>query len=234
MKKLIKKNMYPLIMSQRGTTLVELLAAITIFIVILLPLSSVYVKGVSLYQQTEEQTSLRNEADFLLSDILNTVQNASYFELTSTPDDHTLYTIFSNQGVNNLVQGEDENTLKGGVMIYTRSTKYSNDENTTTYSLTRNTYQWAPHNHKDKVFNYDEGSYMAYGLFKTTEDNRKLIIYLLITPGGNSPITRDGLQTHFNSLTDVLDEINRLGPNQHSPYIYVVRTEFTVNNLTKG
>ena len=77
-----RTSLFPrLLRDQSGVTLVEVLAALFIFLIILIPLTSVYVSGVQVYNQTREQTALRNAADFAIGEVMRTVQGASYFEL---------------------------------------------------------------------------------------------------------------------------------------------------------
>lgn len=70
-----------LLRDQSGMTLLETLASLFIFLIILIPLTSVYVSGVQVFNQTREQTDLRNVADFAIGEVMRTVQGATYFEL---------------------------------------------------------------------------------------------------------------------------------------------------------
>ncbi|USG64675.1 prepilin-type N-terminal cleavage/methylation domain-containing protein [Brevibacillus ruminantium] len=70
-----------LLRDQSGMTLIEVIASLFILLMILIPLTSVYVSGVQVYNQTREQSALRNAADFVIGDVMRTVQDATYFEL---------------------------------------------------------------------------------------------------------------------------------------------------------
>jgi|GEM_PF-2992567 len=106
---------------QSGVTLVEVLASLFLFLIILIPLTSVYVSGVQVYNQTREQTALRNAADFTIGEVMRTVQGASYFELDPAGEDEgsevseekeILLQIMQSQKAGNLIPSAEQEQLE--------------------------------------------------------------------------------------------------------------------------
>lgn len=249
---------------ERGLTLIEVLAALTIFFAILLPLTSVYTKGVSLYAATRTQTDLRNEADFVLGDIMRTLREhrepdnpnngspVSSFELKDYPSDSeaTLKRIFSHRLAGGMMDETARNAAQNAVLVYYRSVNLvfrdpnnPDEEKITQSSVSRVGYVLsetlpAGTNGLYQRFPVQDDRYLIDGLFEmTTDGSQKLIVYLLIAPKGEQITTSDGETTQFRNVEDVEAELNRLKDAHETKlpgYIHLVRTEFAVNDLIRG
>ncbi|MED0678903.1 PilW family protein [Aneurinibacillus thermoaerophilus] len=259
---LFRKFVHQKIFNERGVTLVELLVAVGIFLAIILPLSSIYISGISLYDRTRIETDLQNETDFILSNILNTVQDASYFELPNDSFDptrhNTLVAIFKNSlAGKSLLPPEDEGKSRDGLITYDLKLAYDTETKKQQSMLKRTFYQFPQLSSGDsqsnpnitndsnnvwKTFKHDEG-YVVGGLFTVTEHNDKLTIYLVVAPKGKSGTIRNGQKAEFTDLNDVLHELNRLqterkslasSDNEPLHFIRFVKTEFAVNNMKNG
>jgi hypothetical protein len=227
-----------------------MLLAVSIFLAVVIPLSSIYMSGVSLYQNTQNQTALRNEADFVISDIMNQIQDASYFELADEPtteDDKArkddLITIFTNtqegEEVLKIESETDKRNVQNELIMYTQRVEYKEKEEEnippTTSTLERKRYGFS--HYKSEIyqpFNYDQNKYIVDGLFEIDENTKNLIVYLVIAPKGEKPVFKNNQQVEFTSVKEIADEFNRLGSSKQNEYIHVVRTEIAVNNLRKG
>lgn len=242
--------------NQRGLTLVEMLASITIFVLIFIPLSSVYIRGVELYNQTQEQTSLRNEADFVIGDVMRTVQEATYFEMgdvSNATEFATLLEIFRSAKAGKLIDvdtKEPDSLFTDSLVLYNRSSVYepvdpskpvdsNTNPNVTKWLLTRKNYLFqlpASPTAIDQVFAHSP-NYLVRGLFRISPDNKSLMLYLVIAPFGAAAFDQEGQQMRFASLQEIRDELNRQAtsdPDRVSSYIRFVKTDFAVNNLRRG
>jgi prepilin-type N-terminal cleavage/methylation domain-containing protein len=244
---------YHILQNQRGLTLIEMLLAVAIFLAVVIPLSSIYLSGVSLYQNTQNRTALRNEADFVISDIMNQIQNASYFELADEPtteDDKArkddLINIFTNtqagEKVLKIENETDKRNVQNELIMYTQRVEYKEKEGenipSTTSTLTRNIYGFdkeEPNTHNIyRSFNYDQNKYIVDGLFEVDENKKNLIVYLVIAPKGEHPVFKNNQQVEFRDVEDIAKEVKRLGSAKQNEYIHIIRTEIAVNNLRKG
>lgn len=247
--------------NEAGLTLIELLASMTIFIVILLPLSSVYISGITTYSKTQVQTSLRNEADFVIGDIMNKLQNASYFDLDTgkgiTDEKEEVLELFGSVGM--IPDGED-NDFDQGITTYKRKVKYealdSSAEKSPVSTLEKKVYQLVPPSQPEEIsnqelynlFSYDS-AYLVYGLFRIRDDettnNKRVSIYLIIAPKAQGDaVEHNGQKTAFKDLAEIKEEVKHLQLNQSAEtapdentilfnYIYMVKTEVSVNSLSQ-
>jgi prepilin-type N-terminal cleavage/methylation domain-containing protein len=246
------QRIYHMLQNQRGLTLIEMLLAVAIFLAVIIPLSSIYLSGISLYQNTQEQTALRNEADFVISDIMNQIQNASYFELVDEPTSEAdkahkdeLLAIFKHaqeeKDVLEIKNETDKRNVQNELIMYTHHVEYKEEKEnmpSTISTLKRNIYGFdkeKPNTHKIyRAFNYDQNKYIVDGLFKVDYNTKNLIVYLVIAPKGEKPVFKNNQQVEFTNVKEIVDEFNRLGSAKQNEYIHIVRTEIAVNNLRKG
>ncbi|MGC5326599.1 PilW family protein [Brevibacillus sp. SYSU BS000544] len=226
--------------NENGLTLVEMLASVTIFVLIFIPLSSVYIRGVELYQKTQEQTQLRNEADFVIGDIMRIVQEATYFELSSTTSTNrqTLLNIFSHPKAGTLITAAEAPNYNGNIIQYTRSNVYDEATNRTNWLLTRAIYQFqlpASPSPMDHAFVHSP-NYLVGGLFRISPDNKQLTLCLVIAPRGDQAIfDQEGQQKKFTSFDEIVAELDNTNrSDQVNSYIRFVRTDFAVNNVRRG
>ncbi|ERI11295.1 PilW family protein [Aneurinibacillus aneurinilyticus] len=238
MRNKIGKFLFPL-KTERGLTLVELLVAIALFLLIIIPISSYYISGISLYQRTQTETNLRNEADFVLSDIFNTVQNATYFELQPVKNENhkeDLLSIFEKSGTLDFdsKSEEEKNAIKNKLYYGIFTYKLTLDKDNVS-KLKRKGLQFFATDAGGK-FSYNP-SYLVDGLFRLSDDNKKLIVYLLVAPKNSreeeNRTDRSGEDMEFKTIEDVKDVINAKG-NTSLHYIRLIRTEFAVNNFKGG
>jgi hypothetical protein len=226
------------ILNERGISLVELLVAVGIFLAIILPLSSIYISGISLYDRIRIETELQNETDFILSGILNKIQDASYFELPEEsfdPTTHsTLTDIFTSPlAGENILPATEKTNVMDGLITYNLQLSLNDDDNDPVTppvqksSLKRSFYQFnmeedAKHekqeeeresdspNNNFEYFEYNEGAYVVGGLFNITKNNQSLIVYLVAAPRGSGGAMRNGQKSQFTNLEDIAYELNRL------------------------
>lgn len=234
--------------NEKGASLVELLTATAIFLAIILPLSSYYISSISLYDQTRVETDLQNETDFLLSTILNTVQDASYFELdgNTTDVDSDLLSIFSHDlAGQNLLPVSEKASVHPGIKRYNLQREYykadDQADDIQKTILTRISYGFnvSDKNDVQKSFEYNSSSYLANGIFALDEEKQVLTVYLLVAPRGNGTI-QNGQKSAFLNESEVLNELNRLrserAPDDKAPlhFIRIIKTSFAVTNLKRG
>ncbi|WCN38544.1 PilW family protein [Aneurinibacillus uraniidurans] len=210
---------------ERGLTLIEVLAALTIFFAILLPLTSVYTKGVSLYATTRTQTDLRNEADFVLGDIMRTLREhkesatepnksdsispVSSFELKNYPSDSedTLKRIFSNRLAGGMMDETARNAAQNAALVYYRSVKLvsrdpnnQDEEKITQSSVSRVGYVLsetlpAGTNGLYQRFPIQDNRYLIDGLFEMTTDGSQKLIVYLLIAPRGEQITTSDGET---------------------------------------
>ncbi|MED0671971.1 hypothetical protein P4S95_17470 [Aneurinibacillus aneurinilyticus] len=234
--------------NEKGASLVELLTATAIFLAIILPLSSYYISSISLYDQTRVETDLQNETDFLLSTILNTVQDASYFELdgNTTDVDSDLLSIFSHDlAGQNLLPVSEKASVHPGIKRYNLQRQYykadAQADDIQKTILTRISYGFnvSDKNDVQKSFEYNSSSYLANGIFALDEEKQVLTVYLLVAPRGNGTI-QNGQKSAFLNVAEVLNELDRLRservPDDKAPlhFIRIIKTSFAVTNLKRG
>ncbi|MFD2369060.1 PilW family protein [Brevibacillus sp. GCM10020057] len=153
-----KRLLAGLLRDERGLTLVELIASSLIFFTILIPLVSVYVKGVEIYQETTVKNQLRSDTDFLIGNVMRTIQEASYVKLA--PETATERQDPANEQVKSIIAAsfpafQESNAASScRIYLYKRSVKRSEEAvpdeeatstgNRTVSLLTRETYSFAP------------------------------------------------------------------------------------------
>jgi hypothetical protein len=225
---------------EKGLTLIELLSATFIFLVVVIPLSGIYLSGAKTYMKTEAQSNLRSELDFVIADIMKKVQDASYFDLVDTGDEdkHSLYTIFSNPNLGPLFSGSEDD-LKRGISVFNMQVGYNERPSST---VTKNVYEFQPdarNTQNQSYFNYNHENYLVFGLFKLGDDSasnsgdlKTLTMYLLIAPYSAQPLIVNGQPSSFRSLDEIKNTI--LHGNPPFEYIRVVKTQMTVNNIRQG
>lgn len=81
MMRFVKQRLKERLKDERGLTLIEIIASSLIFFAVLIPLVSVYIRGVEIYQDTALKNQLRNETDFIVGDVMRIIQEASYVKL---------------------------------------------------------------------------------------------------------------------------------------------------------
>lgn len=206
--------------NETGVTLVELLVSMSIFLLVVLPLSSYYLSGINQYNKITLQTALRNEADYVISQVMNQVQDASYFELTKTPGSGTQ----EEQDRNHLISILKNHLPSESIIdscqlgIITKNIEVKSES-----KITRQIYRFSdPPAGKEnliKQFDYNQSLYLINGLFSISDDYQKVTIFLVVAPKSKG----------FNNLGDInnSDSSNR-------EYIRVVKTEISVNALRKG
>ena len=228
------------IREQHGITLIEALTACTLFFILLLPLSSMYIKGIGLYANTQTQTLLRNEADFLLGTIMDKVANSSSFELANDSDETDSTRLFTHPAIQAMIQPEDVRNLQNSLVTYNRYISYNSTSGRTESSIPRVIYQFHQLSPEQRTnpnlyqrFSYSS-SYLVSGRFALHDDNKRLVIYLVIAPRGNETFRQDGRTAAFATWDDVMDELTTQEAGKLPDTIHMIRTEFAVNNVGKG
>lgn len=237
----MRHKLFSYLRNQNGVTLIEMLASVTIFVLIFIPLTSVYIKGVQIYNTTEKQTALRNEADFVIGDIMRTVQDATYFELknsTNRDSQSELLSIFRNPKAGSLITNtENDSLFADTLVVYKRTNQFDSASGTTHWMLTRENFQFAlppGASQIDHLFNHSQ-NYMVDGLFRLSADSKSLTLYLIVAPFGEPQFDQDGQQTLFQTHDDILAELNRTETSGRvNSYIRIVQTNFAVSNVRSG
>lgn len=209
-------------LDQRGYTLIELVASSLIFLTVLIPLISVYVDAVDTYQETSLKNQVRNETDFILGEVMRTIQEASYFEL-APPDEEaaTLLEIVTHADAG--IRDTPVHPVSRGLMLYKRSIAY--EAGSTRSLLTRETRFFTPCPAAPcgyRPFPVNHQGYIVDGLFEMT-DERRVILYLVVALRHQPD---DHLQTVLQWLNDPHEE-NR-------NYVRIVRTEIDVSSMREG
>jgi prepilin-type N-terminal cleavage/methylation domain-containing protein len=198
------------IKNEKGLTLIEVIVASAIFLLIVLPLTSYYLSGIKVYNQSRIETNLRNETDSILFNILNGVseqnsadtyknegstyiykgiQDASDFAIEPDFENdrkETLIKIFSHNKAQNLLplnaSGSSQVETSPAIKLYT----YDDSK------LMRS--RWTFENNSpqsiDRTFKYNRTLYIADALFSIQEEvgsneqtkGKILTIYLVIAP----------------------------------------------------
>jgi Tfp pilus assembly protein PilV len=228
------RHFFSLLRNERGVSLIEVLASSFIFLMIVIPLCSVYVNGIQIYQDTSYKTALRNEANFLIADIMRKIQESSYFEIADIVNEEkdasnktaTSYLIdIINNRMNGEISADEADSVKRMLVMYMHTVGYKNDA--TISQTVRKTFRFqqpnlTAANSSEEFFTYTQ-SYVAEGLFRISGENRnKLILYLVISP-------REG-----DNLLQNLSRINSQVQNGDTDLIQVIRTEIDVNSSRKG
>jgi len=221
--------------NEKGVTLVEVLTGLAIFMLVIIPLSGIYLNGITVYNKTQTQTNLRNELDYVLSIVMKKIQDASYYELSinnSTKETRNqILRVFENEKAGDLLdEGYDPEDYYTDIITY--NIKVDRDAGETTSTVTKEVHNILPDQPNSL---YVSNSYLVYGLFKldkeTKDDpnNHKVIAYLLIAPKSKTtgPIYIDDQQASFVGL-------DQIEADDSFEYIRVVRTEISTNQVSQG
>lgn len=112
---LIMQNKF--IHSNKGLTLVELLATLTILSFIGIVIYSVLFNGIRSYERTMEETKLRDEADYIMANFIDKFFVLKASEITSYPDENTninYITVIGNGGEAKFFGFKDGKIYVGG------------------------------------------------------------------------------------------------------------------------
>jgi hypothetical protein len=213
------------IRNERAMTLVELLASTFIFLLIVIPLSTIYVNGVKLYNETSEKTALRNEANFAISEIMRAMQEASYFEaIDDNPaETEALYNLFTDSDTGPLIRKDDEplSQFRHVLVTYKHALGYIDGQ---TQSITlRNEYRFSPAanpKQSDRFFSYSQ-AYYVNGLFRVSADQKRATVYLLVTPSQGTG------QENLQRVKAMLDK-------GETDMIHFLKTEIDVSTIRNG
>lgn len=224
--------------NQKGVTLLEVLTAMAIFMLVVIPLSTVYLNGITVYNKTQTQTHLRNELDYVLSIVMKKIQDASYYELSK--DDSTqeirnqILKVLKNENSGDLLDGEvDPEAFYTDITTY--NIKVDSKAGETTSTVTKEIYNLLPDQPNTL---YASSSYLVYGLFKLDKgtngeandpNNHKIIAYLLIAPKSKA---KDS--TYINDQRAFFNGLDEIEADDSFEYIRVVRTEISKNRLNQG
>lgn len=222
-----------LYLNQQGVTVLELLVSLSIFLLVILPISSYYLNGIDRYNKTMKQSNLRNELDFVIADILTKVEESSYFELShSTSEDQrlkNLIEIFQNEQLGKLITDDEKAGIKTKLTTYKVEVKYDDKDGTLSKKesrtvITKKTWQISD-------FNFNKDQYIIDGLFKLSPDNKKLSVYLIAVPKSAALLQIDNQYAGFTGLDDIIGALNDPPPYE---YIKTTKTEISVNNWQQG
>ncbi len=220
---------------QRGVTLIELLASIFIFLAILIPLTTVYVKGVEIYHETTLKNQLLNETDFVVGDVMRSIQEASYFDLAPADSDTVSEDYHKRDQLRQIIEhphvGLTVPAMKQvstGMMLYKRELRYDSKSGSTRSILTRETRYFQNPSNASTVFNLfprHQTSFYTDGLF-VIPDDRRVILYLIMA------LPEDAQHRPLNSPAAILASLDASEENRE--YIRVIRTEIDVSNIREG
>ncbi|WP_047150610.1 type IV pilus modification PilV family protein [Aneurinibacillus tyrosinisolvens] len=214
------RNIYLHIKNEAGITLVESLAAITIFMLIVIPLSSSYLHGIEVFQKTQKQVSLRNEADIIIGTIMNEVQKKNYIE-SGSDSNQLLYELLSSH----LSMPKDIQEYTQSIFLY----EIQNDiDGSKPPSLKKTLYSFAtplPDTIKGAVPQnvYKLNDYYVDGLFYVDNISQKLNYYLVIA----NPKEFTG-ENKMQQITDYINSHRNFGDN-----VYFVETSMAINGLKR-
>ncbi|MBP1930218.1 PilW family protein [Ammoniphilus resinae] len=225
----------PLRLDQRGVTVLELLLSVTIFLLVVLPLSTYYLSGVDRYQKTLKQSNLRNELDFTIADIMTKVEGASFFEISDTGLETTdkrkddLLTIFQSPKLGSSISESEAQELKASLTTYKTHVTYEYDETldrkVPRSEIVKQTFQIPD-------FNFNHQLYLIDGLFKLSDDNKKLLVFLVVVPKSSYFLEMDGQHSGFTGWDEVVTALEEDSPPFE--YIKITKIEIAVNNLQRG
>lgn len=93
------KHYVNLLKSERGVTLVELLVAVTIFFFTIGVVYGVFQLGIKTYKKVGVESQLRDEADIVLTEVMNAFYQASADDIQPCGDSNSCITIYDNENV---------------------------------------------------------------------------------------------------------------------------------------
>ncbi|MCG5254029.1 PilW family protein [Brevibacillus agri] len=241
---------------ERGLTLVEVLTTSLIFFAILIPLIGVYVKGIEIYQTTSLKNTLRNDTDFVIGDVMRTIQEADYVKLPSAsadPEQGSADDTAARHIVSASFPEFADATSSSRVYLHKRSVKIDRASTSTqTVSLlTRETYAFAAcETHGSEInpcshipFPVDRNQYMVKGFFTMPQQEnddaaqKQVVLYLVVALRYGSfplPSTEEDRQNHqlFANWTEVENAVTQ--NTEKAQYVRVVRTEIELGSEQKG
>lgn len=249
---------------ERGLTLVELIASSLIFFTILIPLVSVYVKGVEIYQDTAVKNQLRNDTDFLIGNVMRTIQEASYVKLAPEADEEQPDP--ATEQVKSIIAAsfpafqEYRAASSSRIYLYKRSVKSgreasAGDEATSTGNrtvslLARETYSFAPcPQPEDGVngcshipFTTDPNRYLVQGYFAMEQADdpsakRRVTLYLVVALRYDTlslPSSEEERRDHELFADWHAVESAVAQDSGRAQYVRVVRTEIDLGSEQKG
>ncbi|WP_139490261.1 PilW family protein [Brevibacillus dissolubilis] len=252
--RLYEKNR-TLLHNQRGYTMVELLAACVIFLAVLLPLSSVYVNGLDQYAKTSMQTTLRNETDFMIGEMMRHIQEASYVELEQEQNPverEKLVRLFQQAGLIGSSADESESGTTSAdptgssdssapspldpsrystrLWLYDKSLTFSAGRTTSQVTRTSYTFSCDP---CEKGLGQPprQDGYILHGLFEV-QSPRRAVLYLLVAHKDDDSVhqlDRMGHPTEFTDLYELAAEADRLYQSgERLEHIRLIRTEINI------
>lgn len=224
---------------EKGVTLLEILTGLTIFMLVIIPLSNIYLDGITLYNKTQTQTNLRNELDYALSVVMKQIQDASYYELRN--NDSTkgtrdqILNVLQNEKAGKLLDDTfSPDDFKTDIITYKVEVKLDkiNGKTETVSTVNKDIYNLLPDQPNTL---YASNSYLVYGLFKLDKEdekdpnNHKVIAYLLIAPKSNTP-----QPTYIGDQQSSFAGLDQIEADDSFEYIRVVRTEISTINMNQG
>lgn len=201
---------YSSVHNAKGATLVELLTALTIFMAIVIPLSSLYMTQIKVYYSEQVKTRLDRQVDFVLMNIMNVVEDASYFDLYQSSNAENdsishkieLAELFSVDSTGSLLTLSQDATddvkekfvedLSLGIVKYRYYTQKVTSDGLENYQsfIKRSVYQFDQLSFSDdpnslyQSFMFDQDDYIVDGLFQlertNNEENYKKMIIYLV------------------------------------------------------
>lgn len=258
MMRFVKQRLKERLKDERGLTLIEIIASSLIFFAVLIPLVSVYIRGVEIYQETALKNQLRNETDFIVGDVMRIIQAASYVKLpagatpsadtddagenmennpgeeakqTETPvaEEDYLKNIFST--VTGFSQSD---SMSRDIYLYERSVTVKNG--TSTSELIRE--KWSLRQCQGETcgfqpFPVNHRDYIVDGLFQLDRDfigesAEKRVTLYLVVALRNDSRGNE----LYKDLADVYEALS--DDENKDDYIRLVRTEIDLGSLRKG
>lgn len=245
------KYFLQLIRNEDGLTLIELLAATVIFLLVIIPMSGMYIKGVDTYNQSVNETTLQNELDFLTSNIMNKLQGATYFELNNFDPNDPAYRAAEqafklmqykdpnkNNGQDKNLASEDglipanqtfgESPIKPILTTYNIQVKNADQTGQPVSTMTKSVYQFQ----SDHTNTADKSSYIVFCFFEPDPilPSQKMNLYLLIAPYNAQPPNYK--QSGFSGISDIQKYIDNNNPPYE--YIRVAKTQISINHNQQG
>jgi hypothetical protein len=209
--------------NEAGVTLAESLAAITIFMLIVIPLSSSYLRGVEIFNKTEKQVAIRNEADSIIGQIMNDVQNAVYVE-QAADENQELYDILNMRLKDMPALSEAKCTQS--IFLYKRP---ANGSPALPNTLTKQLYTFSEAataiEGAEPDYLYPSNTYVLRGLFFIDEKAQKLTVYIMLANPQKFPHTPNILRDIRNYITSNPQDITNT---------YFVSTSININQLKGG
>ncbi len=210
---------------EKGVTLIELLTATIVLFLFIIPVSGFYLSGITIFQQTVSQTNLRNELDFVIGDIMQKVQYASYFELqtSNNAERDMLVNLFQSDKLANLIEPGTEQHFFTEVSTYQIAVTFDAENRKPISTVTKDTLSF-------EDVNYNRDSYLVSGLYHLNEATQILSLYLIIAPKSDLPRYINQKQASFRNLEELSSYIHDEKNSAPFEYIRAITTQFSVSN----